>query len=155
MYFKDKIKEIYKDEEINIFVDMDGVIADYDFGNILDFKDKRAITTNIKTLEDLSEDKNINLYILSICKKNNQIKDKNNWLNKHASFFDIDKRYIISKEEYEGFSSKEIKLTIIKEIIAKLKLKNVVLIDDDNSILKYLDNSELNIRLFQDSSLID
>lgn len=155
MYFKDKLKKLYKDEEVNIFVDMDGVIADYNFGSTLDFKNKRALTTNINTLEILNKDKKINLYVLSICKTNNQIKDKNDWLDKYASFFDVDKRYIISKEEYKNLSSKEIKLIIIKDIIEKLGLNNVILIDDDNGILKYISKSDLNIRLFQDSSLLD
>lgn len=155
MYFKNKLKELYKDEEINLFVDMDGVIADYDFGNKLDFKEKRALKSNIKILTDLSKEKNINLYILSICKNDKQIKEKNDWLDKYAPIFAKDLRYIISKETHKNTSSKELKFITIKNIIEELKLKNIVLIDDDNGILKYLKESNLNIKLFQDSSLID
>lgn len=155
MYFKNKLKELYKDDEINLFVDMDGVIADYDFGNKLDFKEKRALKSNIKILTDLSKEKNINLYILSICKNDKQIKEKNDWLDKYAPIFSKDLRYIISKETHKDISSKELKLITIKNIIEELKLKNIVLIDDDNGILKYLKDSNLNIKLFQDSSLID
>ncbi|MCX4364806.1 MAG: hypothetical protein OSJ70_03440 [Bacilli bacterium] len=155
MYFKNKLREIYNDEEINLFVDMDGVITDYDFGSTLNFKDKRPIKTNIKTLSQLNKDSKINLYILSICKTDAQIQDKNNWLDKQAPFFNIANRYIISKEKYPDLSSKEIKLRIIRDIIESSKLSNVVLIDDDNGILKYIKESNLNIILFQDSSLID
>ena len=44
---------------------------------------------------------------------------------------------------------------ILKEIKNKTNLPNMVLIDDDNGILKYLKDSDLNITLFQDSSIID
>lgn len=155
MYFKNKLSELFAAEEVNIFVDMDGVIADYDFGNILNFKEKRPIKSNIATLNELSKESNINLYILSICKLNSQIPEKNNWLDKYAPIFAQDKRYIISKEEYKDYSSKEIKLMILKEIKNKTNLPNMVLIDDDNGILKYLKDSDLNITLFQDSSIID
>lgn len=155
MYFKNKLKELFADEEVNIFVDMDGVITDYDFGNKLNLKKKRPIKSNIDILNDLSKEKNINLYILSICKINSQILEKNDWLDKYAPIFSSEKRYIISKEEYQNTSSKEIKLTILKEIQKKNNIKNMVLIDDDNGILKYLKESGLNITLFQDSSIID
>lgn len=154
MYFEDKIKELYKDEEVNIFVDMDGVIASYDLGEKLDFKNKRPLNTNINTLKQLSKNKNINMYILSICKLNSEIKDKNDWLDKYASFFHKNKRYIIPKEEYDK-SSKELKMLTIKYLKEELKLTNMVLIDDDNGILKYLRDSGLDIKLFQDSSLLD
>ena len=62
MYFYNLIKDFK--EELIIFVDMDGVITDYDFGNKLDFKNKRPLTTNIKTLKKISELKKVELYIL-------------------------------------------------------------------------------------------
>ena len=155
MYFKKRLKELFGNEEINIFVDMDGVIADYGFDKPLNFKEKRALKTNINTLSKIGKEPNINLYILSICKKNTQIDDKNEWLDKYAPIFARDKRYIISKEEYKDYSSKEIKLMILKEIIAQKHYKNMVLIDDDNGILKYIKESEIDITLFQDSSLIE
>ena len=67
MYFYNLIKDFK--EEIMIFVDMDGVITDYNFGNKLDFKNKRPLTINIRTLKKISELKGVELYILSICKK--------------------------------------------------------------------------------------
>lgn len=155
MYFKNRLKELFAENSINIFVDMDGVIADYDFGNELNFKEKRPIKSNIEILNDLNKESNINLYILSICKKNDQIFEKNEWLDKYAPIFAGDKRYIISKENYKNVSSKELKLMILKEIQDKKNYKNMVLIDDDNGILKYIAESDLNITLFQDSSIID
>lgn len=155
MNIKNRLKEYYPSEEINIFVDMDGVITDYNFGSSLDFKSKRPILTNINTLRRLNRDKLINLYILSICKTKEQIADKNKWLDKYAPFFTKNRRYIIPKSEHSNQSSKEIKLQILTEIIDKLNLKNVCLIDDDNAILKYIKESNLDIKLFQDSSIVD
>ncbi|MDE5630829.1 MAG: hypothetical protein K2I70_04440, partial [Bacilli bacterium] len=94
MYFKNKLSKLFAEEEVNIFVDMDGVIADYDFGNKLNFKEKRPIKTNIDILTELSKEPNVNIYILSICKLNSQILEKNDWLDKHAPIFVRDKRYI-------------------------------------------------------------
>ena len=151
MYFYNLIKDYQ--EPINIFVDMDGVIADYDFGSNLDFKNKRPIKTNIKTLKKISELKNINIYILSICKKDNQIKDKNKWLDNHAPYFKKENRIIISKENENNKSSKELKCNYLKKHIKSNK-KNII-IDDDNEILKYLKENIKDVVLFQDSSIID
>lgn len=151
MYFYNLIKKY--DENINIFVDMDGVIADYNFGCILDFKNKRPIKTNIKTLEKISKLSNVNLYILSICKKNKDINDKNEWLDKYAPYFKKENRIIISKESKKDKSSKELKYNYLKKYI-KENEKNIV-IDDDNEILKYLQEHLKEVILFQDSSIID
>lgn len=152
MYFYNLIKELSK-EELIIFVDMDGVITDYDFGSIIDFKNKRPISTNIKTLRKISELKNVTLYILSICRKNKEIDDKNNWLDKHAPYFKKEHRLIISKEQHINQNSKELKCAYLKKY--KDKNKKVIVIDDDNEILKYLKDNIEDIMLFQDSSIID
>lgn len=155
MYFVDKIAKEFKNEKAVIFVDMDGVIADYNFQLPLDFKNKRPLNTNIKTLEQVSKLENIELCILSICKKDYQIVEKDEWLNKYASFFKKENRYIISKESNPNLSSKELKFNFLKKYIeTNLDLK-VVLIDDDNEILKFLYDNIDNIILYQDSSIID
>lgn len=43
----------------------------------------------------------------------------------------------------------------LAKVIKDLNLKNVCLIDDDNAILKHIKESNLDIELFQDSSIID
>ena len=53
MYFLNKIKKLSKNRTVRIYVDMDGVIADYEFGSKLLFLNKRPIMTNIKTLEKI------------------------------------------------------------------------------------------------------
>ncbi len=155
MYFIDKIKEEFKNNKLIIFCDMDGVITDYNFLQSLDFKNKRPLKTNIKTINELNNLPNVELYILSICKTENDIFDKNDWLDKYASFFKRKNRFIIPKSKFVGLSSKEIKYNFLADFIKNNSDKTVILIDDDNSILKYLAKRLDNIILFQDSSIID
>lgn len=115
MYFYNLIENMSKEEKTIIYVDMDGVIASYDFGKPLDFVNKRPLITNINTLEKVSHLKNVEFYILSVCRKKKEIKDKNDWLDKYANFFDKDKRVIIDKESNIGFTTKELKLNYLKK----------------------------------------
>ncbi len=152
MYFYNEIQKLTKGKKTRIYVDMDGVIASYNFGKPLDFKNKRPLTTNIKTLNKLCELENIELFILSVCKLNYQIKEKNDWLDKYAPFFDKDKRIIISKENNPSVESKELKLNYLKSLNLN---KQIIFIDDDNEILKFIHSNIENIILFQDSELVD
>ena len=152
MHFYELIKELSKNKKTIIYVDMDGVIASYDFGKPLDFKNKRPLSINIKTLSELVKLKNIELHILSVCRFDSQIIDKNDWLDKYASFFEKDKRTIISKESNSHCSAKELKLNYLKSLHSK---EQIVFIDDDNAVLETIHNELKNIILYQDSELID
>lgn len=152
MHFYELIKKITEDKKTIIYVDMDGVIASYDFGKPLDFKNKRPLTTNIKTLNKLINLKNVELHILSVCRFNNEVNEKNEWLNKYAPFFEKDKRTIIPKESYPHYSSKELKLNYLKSLKND---KKIIFIDDDNEVLRTVRNGLKNIMLYQDSELID
>ena len=74
-HFYNLIKKISLNNPIDLFIDMDVVIASYDFGYPLDFKNKRPLITNINTLKKISNLKKVNIFILSICRENYQIKD--------------------------------------------------------------------------------
>ena len=76
MYFYELIKKLSKNKKTKIYVDMDGVIASYDFGKPLNSINKRPLTTNIKTLNKLCELENVELFILSVCRLNSQISEK-------------------------------------------------------------------------------
>ncbi len=152
MHFYELIKNLNKDKKIIIYVDMDGVIASYDFGKPLDFKNKRPLTTNIKTLKQLCNLKNVELHILSVCRFDIEVNEKNEWLDKYAPFFEKDKRTIISKESYPHYSSKDLKLNYLKSLKTE---EQIIFIDDDNEILKTVRNGLKNIILYQDSELID
>lgn len=152
MHFYEIIKQLSEDKKLIIFVDMDGVIASYDFGKPLDFENKRPLTININALKKISTLENVELNILSICRKDYQILEKNNWLDKYAPFFDKDKRNIISKESNPNYSSKELKSNYLNSLETK---EQIVLIDDDNEVLHHIHDRLKHIILYQDSELID
>lgn len=149
MHFFNLIKNINK--KLIIFVDMDGVIASFDIGKPYDFENKRPLINNINTIKQLLT-LNVELHILSICRLDNQIIEKNNWLDKYASFFDKNNRHIISKESNPNYTSKELKNNFLNNFNTN---EQTVLIDDDNEVLFYIKNNNKNIILFQDSELID
>ena len=152
MYFYNLIEELSKENKIDLFVDMDGVIASYDFGHPLDFKNKRPLKTNIETLGRVSQINNVELYILSVCRKDFQIKDKNDWLDKNAPFFKKENRVILSKETIINKTSPQLKSDYFKNYKTDNK---VILLDDDNSVLSLISKEVDNILLLQDSELID
>ena len=152
MHFYELIKEKYHDKEVLLFVDMDGVIASYDFGKPLDFKNKRPLKTNIDTLKKVSELDNITVSILSVCRKDYQIAEKNEWLDKYAPFFKKENRNILSKESITGYSSAELKLNFLESVETN---KLIIMLDDDNKVLDTLSKSDKEIILYQDSELVD
>ncbi len=155
MYFLNKVKELLGNNKGVIFVDMDGVIADFEFLAPLEFRNKRPLTTNINTLKEISGLDNVELYILSVCKKDFQIIDKNDWLDENAPFFKKENRIVISKESYPNIPSSKLKANFLKKEIDKIKNKKVIVIDDDNEVLRYLSQNFESVIFFQDSSLID
>lgn len=93
------------------------------------------------------------IYIFYLfAKKNSQIIDKNNWLDKNAPFFIPSNRIIISKEQFPNTDSSTLKVNYLKNLITDTQ---IVLIDDDNAIIKAVLSSINNIIVFQDSELID
>ena len=152
MYFYDLIKKMSFNDKLDIYVDMDGVIAAYEIGKPLDFNKKRPLNININTLKRISSLANVELHILSICKKDFQIKEKNDWLDKYASFFIKENRHILSKETIIGKESSEMKSNFLKSVTPNGKL---CLIDDDNVLLKFIAKENPEVLLFQDSELID
>lgn len=152
MYFYNLIKDLAEKKEIMMFVDMDGVIASYDAGKPLDFLNKRPLTENINKIQESGRIPNVELHILSICPKNHQIEHKNIWLDKYAPFIPKENRIIISKESYPGITSVELKANYLNNIKTN---KQIVLLDDDNVVLKKVMNTVNNIIVLQDSELID
>ena len=152
MHFFNLIKKISEEKDIMLFVDMDGVIVNYDVGKPSDFLEKRPLKENIEKIREIVKIPNVELHILSICKKDCQIEEKEQWLDKFAPFFDKKNRQIISKEKLGDTSSKEVKTNYLKNLGTK---KQVILLDDDNAILKFVLENVEDIIVFQDSELID
>lgn len=152
MHFYQIIENLSKERKLLIFVDMDGVIASYDIGKPYDFDKKRPLITNINTLKRLNSLENCELYILSICKKDYQIKEKNDWLDLNAPFFKKESRIIISKENSSITESGILKANYLNNLNTK---NQIILVDDDNKVLKIVKEKVKDIILFQDSELID
>lgn len=152
MHFYNIIKELSDKTEVMLFFDMDGVISSYDAGKKLDFANKRPLTENINKIKKISTLDNVTLYILSICKKNFQIEEKNNWLDKNAPFFDKSNRIIISKEQHPNIDSPTLKSDFLKKLNTN---GQIVLVDDDNAVIKKVLDVTDNVMVFQDSELID
>ena len=58
MYLKEVLKQ-FGDKKIKLFVDMDGVVADYIFGSAQDYDKKRPLYDNIDKLEIISKMPNV------------------------------------------------------------------------------------------------
>lgn len=152
MYIKEVVDK-YNTDKIKIFVDMDGVIADYDVGKPSGYDTKRPLITSISKLETISKLNNIELFILSITKKDEGIEQKNYWLDKYAPFFKRENRVIISKESNVGLSSKELKAKYLKGIERNGSI--IMVIDDDPAIIKEIKKENPDIVLFKDTVLVD
>ena len=152
MHFIDLIKKISIDEEVILFVDMDGVIASYDVGRPYDFKNKRPLKNNINIFREIAKLDRVSLHILSVCRENYQIEEKNEWLDINAPFFEKENRVILPKEDSIYKISSELKLNYLKNYKTD---KKIVFIDDDNSVLSVVNKELKNIILFQDSELVD
>ncbi|MBQ9267293.1 MAG: hypothetical protein IJ217_03315 [Clostridia bacterium] len=144
MFFIDEMKKIIREKDIQnlgIFVDMDGVIADYRFGegkNILNnvsgvYRDKRPIGATIEVLKELNREIKCRMHILSSCYHSEQIKEKNDWLNEYASFFELENRIIVMSNTFEN--RKKLKIDRMIEMMQKFNYDYVVLIDDTHDIL--------------------
>lgn len=79
MYLKNYLRQ-YKNKKIKLLVDMDGVIADYEFGSAKDYDKKRPLKASIRKLEKISEMPNVELYIFSATRKSEGIEQKHWWL---------------------------------------------------------------------------
>ena len=152
MHFYNMIKTLSQQQPVVLFVDMDGVIAVYDFGKKYDFDQKRPMYHHLDVLEKMSHLEQVELYILSISPKEEQIEEKQRWLDQYASFFPKDHRIILASTNYPELSSKEIKAEFLKQFQAPDK---VAFIDDDNAVLKYIHHLLPYVLLYQDSELVD
>lgn len=136
-----KIMEERKIKSLGVFVDMDGVIADYRFGEGKDilanknsvYLKKRPINTIINVLKQINKEIDCKMHILSSCYHAEQAIEKNDWLDKYAPFSENEKRIIVVSDNFE--SRKQMKIDKIIETMKKNQYDYVVLIDDTHDIL--------------------
>lgn len=150
MYLTERLEE-FNEKNISIYIDMDGVIVDYDVGKAFDYDKKRPLLTSIDKLKEISKMSNVELNILSISKTNKGVDEKNVWLDKFVPFIEKRNRFVISKEANPNKASWELKY----EFLNKLEGDVIILIDDDPSILHKIKDRNEKVVLFKDTVLID
>lgn len=152
MYLKECLEK-YGNKKIKIFVDMDGVIADYDVGKPKDYDKKRPLYDSIKKLEIINEMSNVELFIFSATRMTEGFNQKQEWLDKYAPFFKKENRIIISREENNMEESSILKANYLKEY--KRDDSIIIVIDDDPRNLKEIKKINEDIVLLKDSVLVD
>ncbi len=152
MYIKDFLDQ-YKDKKIKLFVDMDGVIADYIIGQPKDYDKKRPLFDSINKLKLISELPNVEMYILSATRKNEGIEQKHWWLDKYAPFFKKENRIIISREANNMTETSILKAEYMRTY--KRDDSIMIVIDDDPKNLTKIHELNEDIILLKDSALID
>ena len=148
-YFVNYLKQ-FEDKQVNIYIDMDGVVADYDILGFEDNKDskdvylnKRPIITTINILEEVNKLNNVNLYILSVARNENQIPGKVKWLEKNMGFITKEQINILPREGNDFKPAHELKKIFLKGNTDPNEIN--IMIDDSHSVLYTLLRSDINV----------
>lgn len=152
MYLKEYLEK-YNDKKVKLFVDMDGVIVDYDFGEPRDYDKKRPLFDSIKKLEIISEMPNIELFIFSATRMNEGFDQKQQWLDKYAPFFKKENRIIISRESNNMEESASLKANYLKDF--KRDDSIIMVIEDDPKNMKEINKLNEDVILLKDTILVD
>ncbi len=152
MYIKEYLKQ-YDNKKIKLFVDMDGVIADYVFESAKDYHLKRPLFDSIKKLEEISKLPNVELYIFSATRKTEGIEQKNWWLDKYAPFFKEKNRIILSREANDMIESSLLKANYLKDY--KRDDSILIVIDDDPKNLREIKKLSDDVIVLKDTVLVD
>ena len=141
---------------------MDGVLVEYrilqeeEFEKVGFYEGLRPVKNSLKFAKKLSKLKNVDVCILSNCRKVQHKKDKILWLTKFAPFIKPENINIICYEEIENFD-KNSKSKVKAEFILNLKKKENFIayhIDDDTNIIK-VEKIIKDIHIKHVSSIID
>ncbi len=143
------ISKLTDNGEVHIYLDIDGVLANYDVGNVVDFKEKRILHNNVDSVKFLSTIPNVELYILSVCKDDMEKLSKNSFLDMNANFIMNDHRIFLNKDDK---SVMEIKSDYLKGLNRSNK---IVYLDSDNSVLEYVKYNNNDIEVLHASELVD
>ncbi len=152
MYLKEYLKR-YENQKVKLLVDMDGVIADYDFGKPKDYDKKRPLYDSIKKLEEISHMENVELFIFSITRLTEGFEQKQNWLDEYAPFIQKDHRIIISREDNNMEKSELLKANYLKTFPRDESI--LIMIDDDPRVLKAIHAVCEDVILLKDTVLVD
>ncbi len=150
----------FKDKVVNIYIDMDGVVADYDFEGYNNdgtnddiYLNKRPIMSSIEPIKEVSMLKNVNLYILSVSRYESQIAGKLKWLDKNMPFIKKENIFILPRDTNNFKKAKELKRDFIKERLNNNDIN--IHIDDAHEVLKMLRDLKMNLKLLHVTEIID
>ena len=152
MYLENFLEQ-YQDKKVKMFVDMDGVIADFNFGKACDYDKKRPLYSSINKLDNISKKNNVDLYIFSATRMNKGYDEKQYWLDKYAPFFKKENRVIISREKHDFLESSELKADYMKNVERDGSV--LIVIDDDPKNLRAIRKLNDDVVLLKDTALID
>lgn len=158
-HFKEYLKK-YEGKQINIFIDMDGVVADYDALTFKYEKDKddaylnkRPIYSSINVLKEVASMENVTLNILSCTKKDSQKEGKIIWLSKYMNFIKKENVNLISREEKNYLKACLIKSEFLQSHYDKDKIN--IVIDDSHDVIKEVANLPIDIIPLHITSILD
>ena len=133
-----KKKQIYDD--IVVFFDVDGVLADYEFEEILlpnyNYSNKPKLKPCINFMEKILTELKLDVHILSICSSEKGKLEKLEWLNKNIPNLNKYKIDVIVNSDAER--EEILKVNVIEKYTCTLKDKYIIVIDDTHDILRYL-----------------
>ena len=152
MYIKEYLEQ-FKDKKVKLYIDMDGVIVDYIFGEPKDYDKKRPLFDSIKKLEEVSKMPNIEMYIFSATRYSEGLEQKHWWLDTYAPFFKKENRILISREANGMTETAILKAECLKNIERDGSV--MIVIDDDPRNLKEIRKQNEDILLLKDTALID
>lgn len=152
MFIKE-FMEKFEQDNVKMYVDMDGVIADYNVGEACNYDKKRPLYTNISKLEEISKMDNVEMYVLSVTRMSEGIEQKNIWLDEFAPFFKKENRVIISREKHDFLESSELKADYMKNVERDGSV--LIVIDDDPKNLRAIRKLNDDVVLLKDTALID
>lgn len=158
-YFKEYLEK-YKDKKIRLYIDMDGVVTDYDLITFNPhmyeedvFLNKRPVQTIIDILEEISHMDNIELYILSVSKLEKQIDGKLKWLDKYMKFIKKENINIIPKDINAPKNTTSLKVDFLKEHLDSNYIN--MILDDSHNVLETLYREKYDIIPLHTSSILD
>jgi hypothetical protein len=128
--------------KVTVFVDMDGTITEYRFGEgsallrgeVGVYGKKRPIKEVIQWIENYCNNASNKFYILSSCYSIAQKTEKETWIRMHLPFLDITNFICVISQDFE--SRIKDKLDIIRDYIKDNGDKMIIIVDDTHEILK-------------------
>ena len=152
MYLEDYLKQ-FDGKQIDMYVDVDGVLADYKLGEAKNYDTKRPLGDSIEKLEKVSKLPNVHTKIFSAARYNSGVPEKHAWFDKNLPFIKNEDRIIISREDNDMKDSSILKAEYLQNIERKGQV--IVVIDDDPKNLFDIRDLNPDAILLKDTVLVD